>query len=495
MLKNEIDASSVTDAAVIQGTFTGELDGGEYAITGLQVPLFEKVQNATVRNLKLTSVNIANSESKNATVAKESNHSTFARLSLEDIKISGKSYNAAVVGYDYTGSNFSQIQIRNAQIQGTGNYNAVFAGRSSGSEISEIAVIDSKVTLSGTDCGGFIGAGKSLNIRQVYSGADMVAENYTDEKNRTNSAGFIGNLGGKSNVENVFAAGKVDNRTETPLYNFLGTPEVLESMVKNAFVLETAGGISHTTETIGILSAISEEIWNLSLVAMKGYPELRGMEKKEIIEIHTSEDFLKMKAFPGQEYHLKADINLTEVEGERGVIPEFTGVLDGQHYKITGLQKPLFDQLKGSVRNLAIEGSTVELSDTPETVSGILANTMEDAVVEKVLLHGIRVNSAAGKAAAVAGTVRNTTMKNLFVEGAVQAASTAAGVAVTTEGAVFENIYLNVDVTGADGAGMVGNGVGENTYRNICSVGSVDSGILYRNTGTGCFCVGCGAGS
>ena len=244
----------MTDVAVIQGTFTGELDGGEYAITGLQVNrIFEKYKMTTVRNLKLTSVNIANSESKNAAVAKESNHSTFARLSLEDIKISGKSYNAAVVGYDYTGSDFSKIQIRNAQIQGTGNYNAVFAGRASGSEISEIAVIDSKVTLSGTDCGGFIGAGKSLNIRQVYSGADMVAENYTDEKNRTNSAGFIGNLGGKSNVENVFAAGKVDNRTETPLYNFLGTPEVLESMVKNAFVLETAGGISHTTETIGIL--------------------------------------------------------------------------------------------------------------------------------------------------------------------------------------------------------------------------------------------------
>lgn len=118
-----------------------------------------------------------------------------------------------------------------------------------------------------------------------------------------------------------------------------------------------------------------------------------------------------MKAFPGQEYHLKADIDLTGAEGERGVIPEFTGVLDGQHYKITGLQKPLFEQLKGSVRNLAIEGSTVELSDTPETVSGILANTMEDAAVEQVLLHGIRVNSAAGKAAAVAGTVRNTMMK------------------------------------------------------------------------------------
>mgnify|MGYP000037246094 CR=1 FL=1 len=42
VLKNEIDASSVTDVAVIQGTFTGELDGGEYAITGLKYRFLKK---------------------------------------------------------------------------------------------------------------------------------------------------------------------------------------------------------------------------------------------------------------------------------------------------------------------------------------------------------------------------------------------------------------------------------------------------------------------
>lgn len=45
---------------------------------------------------------------------------------------------------------------------------------------------------------------------------------YTDDKNRTQSAGFIGNLTGKSSVEYVFAAGKVDNKTSEQLYNFIG---------------------------------------------------------------------------------------------------------------------------------------------------------------------------------------------------------------------------------------------------------------------------------
>ncbi len=96
-----------------------------------------------------------------------------ANLSLENIQITGESYNAAISGYDYTGSTFSKIQIRKAQITGAKNYNAAFVGRASGSDIRDIAVIESKVVLSGTDCGGFIGEGKNLNIHHVYSDSIM----------------------------------------------------------------------------------------------------------------------------------------------------------------------------------------------------------------------------------------------------------------------------------------------------------------------------------
>lgn len=66
------------------------------------------------------------------------------------------------------------------------------------------------------------GEGKNVTISRVYSDADMTVNTYTDDKNRTQSAGFIGNLTGKSSVEYVFAAGKVDNKTSEQLYNFIG---------------------------------------------------------------------------------------------------------------------------------------------------------------------------------------------------------------------------------------------------------------------------------
>ena len=81
VLKNDIDATSATDTAVIKGTFKGKLDGGNFAITGLKRPLFEKVDDAVITNLKIKDVEISNQGSKNAAITKESNHTTFANLS------------------------------------------------------------------------------------------------------------------------------------------------------------------------------------------------------------------------------------------------------------------------------------------------------------------------------------------------------------------------------------------------------------------------------
>ena len=91
--------------------------------------MFEKVQEGTVRNLKIENATIrqiTEESSKNDSITKESNHAVFESLNLADIKVSGVSYNAVVTGYDYTSSVFSKIQIRNAQITGTKNYNAVW---------------------------------------------------------------------------------------------------------------------------------------------------------------------------------------------------------------------------------------------------------------------------------------------------------------------------------------------------------------------------------
>ena len=87
MLKNDIDASSVTtETAVVKGIFKGEFDGGGFTIKGLKKPLFEKVQEGTVRNLKIENAEINSTEesSKNAVITKESNHAVFESLNLAD---------------------------------------------------------------------------------------------------------------------------------------------------------------------------------------------------------------------------------------------------------------------------------------------------------------------------------------------------------------------------------------------------------------------------
>ena len=486
VLKKDIDASAVTETAVAKGIFSRILDGEGHSITGLKVPLLEKTERAEIRNLTVKDVQISNQNAENAAITKRSHHTVFENLNLENITISGTSYNGAIIGYDYTGSVFNKIQIRNAKITGTKNYNAVFAGRASGSKISNIAVIESNVTLSGTDNGGFIGAGKNLAIRQVYSDADITVVNYQDAQNRTNSAGFIGNLSGESSVQHVLSVGNiVEEDAEKDFYQFLGTPDVLEKYVSDCYVSANTGGLSNVTA--GKLTEVSkeeektvelyrdrlqfnEENWYLKLVGMRGYPEIQGMQKIEVIPIKTANDLQQMKLYPDLSYRLDADLNLNEIEQGEVMISNFTGTLDGNQHSIEGLRVPLFGTLGGTVKNLAILNSEIQLNGVN---GGVLANQIEGGMVETLLMQNVQLKSEGGAGALLAGTMQESTVQNVFLAGKVAVAGKAAGFAVSDTGSTVENIYLNVEVQGAEGAGFLAESKGAGRYTNLLSVGNV----------------------
>lgn len=487
VLKADIDASEVTETAIAKGNFSGILDGEGHSITGLKVPLLEKTERAEIRNLTVKNVQISNQNAENAAITKRSHHTVFENLNLENITISGTSYNGAITGYDYTGSVFNKIQIRNAKITGTKNYNAVLAGRASGSQISNIAVIESNVTLSGTDNGGFIGAGKNLAIRQVYSDADITVVNYNDAQNRTNSAGFIGNLAGESCVQHVLSVGNiVEDDAGKDFYQFLGTPDVLGKYVSDSFVSVGTGGLSNVTE--GKLTEVSkeeqktielyrdrlqfnEENWYLKLVGMKGYPEIFGMQKIEVIPVKSVEDLKQMNLYPELSYRLDADLNLNETEQSEVMIPNFTGTLDGNQHSIEGLRVPLFGTLGGTVKNLAILNSEVQLNGVN---GGALANQIEGATVETLLMQNIQLKSENGAGALLAGTMQGSTIRDVFLAGNVAITTgKAAGFVVNDTGSTVENVYLNVEVQGAEGAGFLAESAGEGRYTNLLSVGNV----------------------
>lgn len=75
--------------------------------------------------------------------------------------------------------------------------------------------------------------------------------------------------------------------------------------------------------------------------------EARGHLRKNGGGLHEDE------RLPDSGIPSKADIDLSGTEQTGSVIPEFSGVLDGENHKITGLKAPLFGQLSGTVSNVA----------------------------------------------------------------------------------------------------------------------------------------------
>ena len=130
--------------------------------------------------------------------------------------------------------------------------------------------------------------------------------------------------------------------------------------------------------------------------------------------------------------------------------------------------------MNGRVSNLAISNNQLEIS---KDETGMFADEMTGATVEKVLIYNSKISNTTGKAAGFAKTVNNTTLKNIFVQGSVQASSTASGFVLNANSATVENIYTNVRVSGTEGAGFVVSSTGENTYKNICSVGDVGANM------------------
>ena len=255
--------------------------------------------------------------------------------------------------------------------------------------------------------------------------------------------------------------------------------------MSDSFVSVGTGGLSNITE--GKLTEVSKEVqktielyrdrlqfneenWYLKLVGMRGYPEIQGMQKIEVIPIKTANDLQQMKLYPDLSYRFNADLNLNETKQSEVMIPNFTGTLDGNQHSIEGLRVPLFETLGGTVKNLAILNSEIQLNGVN---GGVLANQIEGGMVETLLMQNVQLKSEGEAGALLAGTMQESTVQNVFLAGKVAVAGKAAGFAVSDTGSTVENIYLNVEVQGAEGAGFLAESKGAGRYTNLLSVGNV----------------------
>ena len=201
------------------------------------------------------------------------------------------------------------------------------------------------------------------------------------------------------------------------------------------------------------------------------------------------------------------DITVSAEEADTfNSIVDFAGTLDGNGKTITGLTKPLFDDLKGSVTNLTLNST---LNITADQVDlGILANVLSGTVegctsqgsVTFNVAGGVteehRIGGLIGKAAESGVTVTNCTNEASVTNETVSASGNGGELIIggvvgcfwgtqftisgcENTGAVTNNAYWNKSVSVGGISGQTGNGSSSSSDLNVSNCSN--SGAVSNN--------------
>lgn len=190
-------------------------------------------------------------------------------------------------------------------------------------------------------------------------------------------------------------------------------------------------------------------------------------------EIDTAAELGQITRFPGEQFVLTADIDLSGTTdwAPLGALRPFTGELDGAGHVISGLTSArggLFNIMNGTVRDLGVLDATVDLDGGRV---GILANvsngTVENVFTTGTVSGGSRVGGILGDSGGV--------LRNAYSTADVHTRATEAGgaVGVALAGSVTENVYASGAVTaGARNiGGVVGYGYTGTEIRDVVALG------------------------
>lgn len=326
VLDNDINVSSLGGTeAIIDGCFTGKLDGQGHKIIGNSVPLFDKLYYSYLENLTVEGTNI---NVRSQQVGGIANLASLVNVSNVTISKGNIISIQDQIGAMFGNANMimvENVQVVNTSVKGKTRVGGLVGSIDSSSIIKETSV-DATVTGNGggTSAGGLVGWLVNSNVINCYttgtvSGgrsiggfvgtatSSLIANSYSSSKVKANSGesgGFIGQAVNnaklnKSKIINNIALGdctnafKFDGKTTADIIeNYKNNYEISEKsgtptanrkgiefsnriIVKN---IDDVKNISFYTNTLGW----SDEIWDFSNVENGGLPKLRNSDPNNI---------------------------------------------------------------------------------------------------------------------------------------------------------------------------------------------------------------------
>ncbi len=184
-----------------------------------------------------------------------------------------------------------------------------------------------------------------------------------------------------------------------------------------------------------------------------------GSEKRPYI-IRTKEQLSQIALNPSSHYRLGQNIEIT---GEWEAIPELTGVLDGNGFKISGIKitdarenAGLFEVLSGGV----IKNLTVDAKINARQFAGGICGTNDGGIIEGCSVTG-EVQVKAGNAGGICGINKGNIQNCLSAMYSVTASSYAGGICGQNLGTI-ENCLSATETVFADmsAGGISGTNVG-----------------------------------
>jgi len=309
-ITGDIDFTDYTSTsnAVITDTFTGKINGNGHKISNLNnLSLFANFngtfEDAIIENFSNSSTGRGSGNFVTA-FAQETNKAVVKNVTFKNITLSGNHNVAVVAGMDgktNATSVFENIKVLNSNVTGTGVYVSNFIGRKYGGSIKNVYV-QGTLNITTTENGGLVGTiqqGGSGSYENIITDVNInkPRNTYSNVANSIFNGSLIGAIYTNPVIKNCVSFGDMTGYTdasnnEIVPYKCVGAAESLITacLTKCYEITESIGASRVTANTAGHLDTISrtnlnaefykdlgfsEEFWDFSTIATKGYPTLK----------------------------------------------------------------------------------------------------------------------------------------------------------------------------------------------------------------------------
>ncbi len=291
-LTQNYDASYLKTSgnAIINTIFRGTLDGNGYKITGLNKPLFETVENATIQNLVLEDITLVGANSRGS-IANTAQNTTIQNVHIRGLNMTtGSNESAGMVGVFQAGT------VKNSSVTGFHiklNHIRISAiiGKAIGSRVSNCYVegITESITSTKDGVGGIIGDVFETETTTIENCIAKV--NFVNNTRAKNNGGILGLSRDNNTILNnniSLCTGTGVNKICGSNYNITSTNnyELEESeLISNAYrdIVKKISKVNINEEFFRNEAQFSDEIWDLEGTSYENLPKLKNSSNSPIV--------------------------------------------------------------------------------------------------------------------------------------------------------------------------------------------------------------------